>query len=259
MRLISWNVNGLRAVLKKGFAEFVAAQNPDALCVQEIKAMPEQVELDVPGYEAHWHPAEKKGYAGTLTLTKATPLSVTRGLPGIRLGRGAAPRDTEGRVLTMEFNDLFLVNCYTPNTQRDLARLDFRADEWDPAFLKHCKRLEKTKPVVFCGDLNVAHREIDLANPKANAGSAGFTDRERAGFDRILEAGFIDTLRALHPDREGAYTWWAYFAKGARERNIGWRIDYFCISPALRPRLQRADILADILGSDHAPVILELA
>jgi len=250
MRLYSWNVNGLRAVLQKGFLDFFNAHRPDALCLQEVKALPEQVSLPLPpGYTMHWNPAEKKGYSGTAILCRLPVLSV-------RNGMGDPALDTEGRVITAELEDLFLVNVYTPNAQRDLARLAFRTEVWDPAFRRYLRRLEQQKPVVWCGDLNVAHQELDIARPGPNRGNAGFTDEERASFSALLEAGFLDTFRELHPDG-GHYSWWSYMGR-AREKNIGWRIDYFGISKRLRPRLKAAGILPEVQGSDHCPVTLAL-
>jgi len=249
MKLISWNVNGIRAVLKKGFLDFVANEKPDILCLQEVKAMKEQVELELPGYEQFWNSAVKKGYSGVAIFSKITPLSVKNGL-------GIEGHDQEGRVLTLEFEDYYLVNVYTPNSKRELLRLQYRTEEWDVAFLNHVKSLEEHKPVVFCGDLNVAHTEIDLANPKSNRKNAGFTDQERESFDNIVAAGFIDTFREFESEG-GHYSWWSYMG-GARARNVGWRIDYFCISQALRPRLKSAYILPDVMGSDHCPVAIDL-
>jgi exodeoxyribonuclease-3 len=249
LHLISWNVNGLRACLNKGFAEFAASSGADVICLQEVRALPEQVELDIPGYSMFWNPALKRGYSGTAFLTRQTPLAVFPGL-------GIADLDTEGRVLTAEFDDFFLVTVYTPNVQRELTRLEYRQHQWDPEFLKFVRRLEKKKPVVFCGDLNVSHREIDLANPRSNRGNAGFTDEERAGFDRILAAGFIDTFREFE-DGGGHYTWWSN-RKGVRERNVGWRIDYFLISGVLRPCLATAGIMPQVLGSDHCPIFVNV-
>jgi len=249
MILISWNVNGIRAVLKKNFAAFIETAAPEVLCVQETKAAPEQVSLALPGYQQFWNTAEKKGYAGTAIFTKIAPLSVRRDL-------GVDEHDREGRVLTAEFADFFLVNVYTPNAKRDLSRLAYRV-QWDADFLKFIKRLERKKPVIFCGDLNVAHTEIDLANPKANVGNHGFTPEERAGFDNFVKHGFVDSFREFH--REGGhYTWWSQIGN-ARSRNVGWRIDYFCISAVLRPRLQKAFILPEVTGSDHCPVGIVLA
>ncbi|MCU0663205.1 MAG: exodeoxyribonuclease III [Myxococcota bacterium] len=249
MRLVSWNVNGLRSVLQKGFYEFVAEVNADILCLQEVRAQPEQVELDLPGYEQHWNPARKKGYSGTMFLSRLPLSTVSRGM--------ALPEhDDEGRVLWAELEDFFLVNVYTPNSQAGLTRLEYRTAQWDPAFRAFLKQLERTKPVVFCGDLNVAHKEIDLANPKANRKNAGFTDEERATFTALLDAGFVDAFREF-TEEGGHYTWWSHFGK-SRERNVGWRIDYFCVSQSLRPRLKRAEILPKVMGSDHCPVVLEI-
>lgn len=250
MKLVSWNVNGLRACLEKGFADFVAASGADAICLQEVRAHATQVEARWPGWTMHWNPALKPGYSGTAILTRRPPLHVFPGL-------GLADHDGEGRVLTAEYEDIFLVTVYTPNAQRELTRLGYRSEAWDPEFLRFVRRLEKTKPVVFCGDLNVSHREIDLANPGPNRGNAGFTDEERAGFDRLLAAGFIDTFREFEPGG-GHYTWWSN-RKGVREKNIGWRLDYFLVSEALRPRLKAAGILPHVMGSDHCPITLELA
>lgn len=247
MKLISWNVNGIRSVLTKGFVDFVAAAAPDILCIQESRALPEQVEIDLPGYEAHWNPAERKGYSGTLALTRTAPLAVTRGI-------GAAKLDTEGRVLTLELPDFYLVNVYTPNSGEGLKRLAYRTETWDPTFLKYLKDLEQTKPVVFCGDLNVAHKPIDLAHPDGNDKTAGFTPAERAGFDRLTAVGFVDTFRQFCTD-PGRYTWWSYRLRG-RPRNIGWRIDYFCVSRPLMKGVVDASILSDVMGSDHCPVQL---
>ena len=246
--LASWNVNGLRAVLGKGFADILQDMAPDVLCLQEIKAQPEQVDFEPDGYEIIWHSAERKGYSGTAMLTRTKPQSVQRGMARID--------DLEGRVLTAEFPDYFLVTVYTPNAKRDLSRLPYRENEWDPAFKDHLKDLEKTKPVIFCGDLNVAHKEIDLANPKSNRKNAGFTDEERRGFDNLVAAGFVDTFR-LFEESGGHYTWWSWRAQ-ARERNIGWRIDYFGASKALVPHITASTIRPDIHGSDHCPVELKL-
>ena len=249
VKLISWNVNGLRAVLKKNFLEFLDAEQPDVLCLQETKCHPDQVEQLWPAsYTTFWNSAEKKGYSGTAIFTKSRPLAVTPHL-------GIAEHDREGRVLTAEFPDFFLVNVYTPNSKRELTRLPYR-QQWDKDFLAHLKKLEKKKPVVWCGDLNVAHTEIDLANPKANVGNHGFTPEERAGFEVFLAAGFVDTFREFEKGG-GHYTWWSPMG-GARSRNVGWRLDYFLISAALRPRLKRAGIMPKVLGSDHCPVVLEL-
>ncbi len=248
MKLISWNVNGIRSVLKKGFLDFLAAERADIVCLQETKAHPDDVEAAFPGYEAHWNWAEKKGYSGVLTLSKAKPLSITRGI-------GTADHDREGRVLTTEFADFFLVNVYVPNSKRELTRLPYR-QQWDRDFLAYLKALERKKPVIWCGDLNVAHTEIDLARPKDNVKNHGFTPEERAGFTAFVEAGFIDTFRKFEKTG-GHYTWWSQMGT-ARARNIGWRIDYFLCSAALGPRLKAARIYPHITGSDHCPVGLEL-
>ncbi len=251
MKLFSWNVNGLRAVLKKGLSDILAAQNADVVCFQETKAHPSDVDHDwsALGYaSAEWNWAEKKGYSGVLTLSKTKPLSITRGI-------GLAEHDREGRVLTTEFADFFLVNVYVPNSQRELARLPYR-QQWDTAFLAYLCALQKIKPVVVCGDLNVAHNPIDLARPKGNERNHGFTIEERTGFSAAIEAGFVDTFREFESGG-GHYTWWSVMS-GARAKNIGWRIDYFLCSAALRPRLKASRIHADILGSDHCPVALEL-
>ncbi len=244
-KLISWNVNGIRAAIGKGFLDYVRQEQPDVLCLQEVKATPDQVDLHIPGYLQYWNTAEKKGYSGTAIFTRKDPLSVMNGM-------GIAKHDKEGRVITVEYDDYYLVTVYTPNSQRELARLDYRSREWDVDFLAYVKGLEKRKPVVFCGDLNVAHKEIDLANPKTNRRNAGFTDEERAGFDNIVKAGFIDTFREFESGGDN-YTWWSY-RLNARERNIGWRIDYFCISKSLRKRLKEAFIRPEVMGSDHCPV-----
>jgi exodeoxyribonuclease-3 len=251
MKLISWNINGLRSILGKGLLEFWAAEKPDVLCLQEIKAKPEQVaDATWPrGYAPHWNPAEKPGYAGTATFAKKKPQRSTTGL-------GLAAHDGEGRVVTLEYDDFFLVNVYTPNSQRALTRLAYRTKEWEPAFRAYLKKLEKKKPVIFCGDLNVAHTELDLANPKTNRQNAGFTDEERAQFQTLLDAGFVDTFR-LFTQGNGHYTWWSYM-NNARPRNIGWRIDYFLVSAALVPRVTAARLLPQVPGSDHCPVVLEL-
>lgn len=251
MRIISWNVNGIRAVLKKNFEEWFSEVAPDILCVQETKARPEQVQLPLTcaGYHAYWNAAEKAGYSGTLILTKRKPLSVSNGM-------GIPEHDTEGRVITAEFESFYLVTVYTPNAQNGLARIDYRMS-WDRAFLDFVKDLEKAKPVIFCGDLNVAHQEIDLARPAANRNNAGFSEQERAAFDTIVEHGFIDTFRHFYPDKAEAYSWWSYRA-GARKRNVGWRIDYVCASATLAPKLKGAEILHDVLGSDHCPVAVEI-
>lgn len=252
MRLVSWNVNGIRAVLKKNFTEFITDHAPDILCLQETKARPEQVDLplEMAGYHAYWNAAEKPGYSGTAIFTKNEPLSVTNDM-------GIDEHDTEGRVITAEFPNFHLVTVYTPNSQNELRRLPYRM-AWDSAFLSYCKNLEQTKPVIFCGDLNVAHREIDLARPKQNRRNAGFSDEERSGFDNIVNAGFVDTFRHFNPNLSDAYSWWSYRA-GARGKNIGWRIDYFCVSDSFMGNVTKAGILSDVLGSDHCPVMLELS
>jgi exodeoxyribonuclease-3 len=244
MKFISWNVNGIRAAIKKGFLEFIARANPEAICLQETKARPEQVDFLLPDYLQYWNSAQRPGYAGAAIFTKVKPVGVKNDL-------GLSEHDREGRVITMEFADYFLVNVYTPNAKRDLSRLAYRM-KWDADFLAHLKKLEKNKPVIFCGDLNVAHQEIDLTYPKRNVGNHGFTPEERAGFGNFIAAGFIDTFREFHQEG-GHYTWWSLMSN-ARQRNIGWRIDYFCISAALRPRLQEAFILPEVTGSDHCPV-----
>lgn len=249
MKLISWNINGIRSCLKKGLAEFIASSEADIICLQEVRATPDQVNVSFPGYSIHWNPAEKKGYSGTAILSRLNFKSLKTGMSGM-------VDDSEGRVITAELDSFYLVNVYTPNSGRDLLRLDYRTKEWDPAFLRYLKFLETEKPVVFCGDLNVAHQEIDLANPKANRGNAGFTDEERATFDNLLHSGFVDSFRSLTPDG-GHFTWWSNFAR-ARERNIGWRIDYFGISESLTPRLKAASIHPAVMGSDHCPISTEL-
>lgn len=249
MKLISWNVNGLRAVLRKNFLEFLEQESPDVLCLQEIKATADDVEQLWPAtYTTYWNSAERKGYSGTAIFTRHRPLAVSNGI-------GKSEHDREGRVLTAEFADYFLVNVYVPNSQRELTRLPYRL-EWDRDFLRYLKRLEKRKPVVFCGDLNVAHTELDLANPKANVKNHGFTPQERAGFSSFVDAGFVDTFREF--ERAGGhYSWWSPMA-GARSRNVGWRLDYFLLSKSLRPRLKSAFIRGQVLGSDHCPVGIEL-
>ncbi len=250
MKLLSWNVNGIRAVLGKNFSDYLQSCGADVLCIQETKASPDQVDLPLPhGYSAYWNSAVKKGYSGTCAITRVPPIAIHRGI-------GKNEHDSEGRVLTLEFDRFMLVNVYTPNSQDELRRLDYRTREWDVAFLDYLQRLERHKPVVCCGDLNVAHQEIDLANPKSNRRNAGFTDEERAGFQRLLDAGFVDTFRVFN-QQPGQYTWWSYRG-GARSRNVGWRIDYFLVSGALRPALRTAWIEPQVMGSDHCPVGLEL-
>ena len=249
LKFISWNVNVIRAVLKKGFLEFLSQENADFVCLQEVKATSDQLEERFEGYRQYWNSAEKKGYSGTLVLSRHTPLSVQNGI-------GILKHDKEGRVITLEFPNWYLVNVYTPNAKRELERLPYRSEEWDRDFLKYCKNIEKKKPVIFCGDLNVAHKEIDLARPKQNTKNAGFTPEERAGFDNIVKAGFIDTFREFESGGD-KYTWLSYRA-GAREKNVGWRIDYFCISKELQSKLISAGIKQDVMGSDHCPVYIEL-
>ena len=249
MKIISWNVNGLRSVLRKGFLDYLDQEKPDVLCVQEIKCRRDDVEEIWPAaYTAYFHPAEKPGYAGTAMFCKKPPLGVA---PQVDI----AGIDKEGRILTADFADFFLVNVYVPNARRDLSRLDYR-QAWDAGFLRYLKRLEKTKPVIFCGDLNVAHTEIDLSNPKANVHNHGFTPEERAGFDALVKANLVDTFRAFEK-AGGHYTWWSPMAN-ARMRNIGWRLDYFLVSKALRPRLKKAFIRPEVRGSDHCPVGIEI-
>ncbi len=250
MKLISFNVNGLRAILGKGFLESFAALDADVVCLQETKLQAGQHDLDLPGYHQYWNYAEKKGYSGTAVFTRVEPISV-------RYGIGVEAFDHEGRVIALEFQEFWLVTVYTPNSQRELTRLDWRM-AWEDAFLGYIRSLEESKPVVYCGDLNVAHREIDLKNPKSNTRSAGFTQEERDKLTAVLEAGYIDTFRYFHPEARDAYTWWSYMFH-AREKNAGWRIDYFIASEKLRDRLVSASIHADVMGSDHCPVELVIA
>ena len=250
MKLITWNVNGLRACLGKGFLDFFNAMDADAFCLQETKLQPHQIELDLPGYHIYWNSAEKKGYSGTALITKTEPLTVTYGL-------GIPEHDTEGRVITAEYEDFYLVCCYTPNAQNELARIDYRM-QWEDDFRAYLMALDQKKPVVLCGDLNVAHEEIDLKNPKSNRGNAGFSDQEREKMTALLGSGFADSFRALYPDKTGAYTWWSY-RFNARKNNAGWRIDYFIVSERLLPRVKDQIIHADVTGSDHCPVELDLA
>ena len=249
MKLITWNVNGLRACLNKGFLEFFHNVDADVVCLQETKLQPHQIELELPGYEIFWNSAEKKGYSGTAVFTRVKPLSVTYGL-------GIPEHDTEGRVITVEFEDFYLVCCYTPNAKEGLARIDYRM-QWEDDFRAYLMELDKRKPVVLCGDLNVAHEEIDLKNPKSNRGNAGFSDQEREKMTKLLSSGFADSFRALYPDKEGAYTWWSY-RFNARKNNAGWRIDYFIVSDRLLPQVADQIIHADTTGSDHCPVELIL-
>ena len=246
-KLISWNVNGLRACVGKGFMDFFNEVDADVFCIQESKLQEGQIDLDLPGYHQYWNYAEKKGYSGTAMFTKEEPISVSYGL-------GIEEHDHEGRVITAEFPEYYIVTCYTPNSKDGLARLDYRMT-WEDAFLAYLKKLEEKKPVIFCGDLNVAHKEIDLKNPKTNRKNAGFTDEERGKFTDLLNAGFIDTWRYFYPDTEGIYSWWSYRFK-AREKNAGWRIDYFCVSESLKDELESAKIHTEVFGSDHCPVEL---
>ena len=263
MKLYSWNVNGIRAVLKKdALLPFLKTEDPDVLCLQETKAQPGEAIVDAPGYHEFWHSATKKGYSGTAIYSKVKPLSVSKGLPQDLQDKYQMHGDeygdpnTEGWVLAAEYEKFFLVTVYTPNAKDDLTRIPLRHKQWDPAFLEYCQQLEKIKPVVFCGDLNVAHTELDLANPKPNKGKKGFTDEERAGFQAFVDAGFVDTLR-IFKQGNGYYTWWSNFG-GARERNVGWRIDYFLVSSALRDKVTAAEIHPAVLGSDHCPVSVNL-
>jgi exodeoxyribonuclease-3 len=249
MRLITWNVNGLRAALKKGFLDFCASENADVYCVQETKMQRGQAEVDLPGYGEYWNSAERKGYSGTAVFTNSEPLSA-------RYDIDAEGHDTEGRSITLEYEDFYLVNEYTPNAQDGLARIDYRMS-WEDARREYLAGLDREKPVLLCGDLNVAHNEIDLKNPGPNRGNAGFSDEERGKFGELLEAGFTDAFRALYPDLAGAYTWWSYRA-GARANNAGWRIDYWIVSNRIMDKVRDVVILSDVLGSDHCPVRLEI-
>ena len=249
MKLISWNVNGLRACVGKGFLEFFRIIGADAVCLQETKLQPHQIQLETPGYRQYWNSAERKGYSGTAILTRMDPLTVSYGL-------GIPEHDTEGRVITCEFPAFYLVTVYTPNAQDGLRRIDYRM-QWDDAFRDYLLALDRKKPVIVCGDMNVAHQEIDLKNPGPNRGNAGFSDEEREKFSRLLVSGFTDTFRLLYPEQTGAYSWWSYRFH-ARENNAGWRIDYFLVSDRLRERVTAARILQDVYGSDHCPVELEL-
>lgn len=263
MKIYSWNVNGIRAVLKKNlFQPFLAEHQPDILCLQETKAERDQVEIDLPNYHEYWNSAIKKGYSGTAIFSKEKPLNVINGFPDDFAKRftfaDELQRDSadEGRVITAEFEKFFVVTVYTPNAKEDLSRLPLRHKHWDPAFLAYCKQLESTKPVIFCGDLNVAHTELDLANPKPNRGKKGFTLEEREGFQNFIDAGFVDTLR-MFKEGNGHYSWWSHYAN-ARARNVGWRIDYVLVSETLRKAVKSADIHAEVMGSDHCPVSITL-
>ena len=249
MRLISWNVNGLRACVGKGFLDFFHEIRADAVCLQETKMQPDQLTLELEGYSQYWNSAVKKGYSGTAIFTKMTPVSVKNGMD-------IPEHDNEGRVITCEYENFYLVTVYTPNAQSELARLDYRMS-WDDAFRKYLLELDAKKPVIVCGDMNVAHKEIDLKNPGPNRGSAGFTDEEREKFSKLLESGFTDTFRHLHPDLVGAYSWWSYRFK-ARQNNAGWRIDYFLVSDRIKDKIVTASILPEVMGSDHCPVMLEI-
>lgn len=248
MYLISWNVNGLRACVKKGFIEFLEKENPDFICIQETKLQPDQVEFENPGYYRFWNSAVKKGYSGTAIFAKKEPLSVTFDL-------GIEEHDQEGRLITLEYEQFYLVCCYTPNAQSELKRLDYRMD-WEDSLRAYLLKLDAQKPVIYCGDLNVAHQEIDLKNPKTNRKNPGFSDDEREKMTELLSAGFTDSFRHLYPEKEDAYSWWSYRA-GAREKNIGWRIDYFLVSNRLTDSIKECRILSEVLGSDHCPVTLE--
>lgn len=250
MKCISWNVNGIRACVKKGFLDFFKEADADIFCIQETKMQEGQLDLELDGYEQYWNYAVKKGYSGTAVFTKERPLAVTCGM-------AIEEHDQEGRVITLEYEDFYFVTVYTPNSQSELARLDYRMT-WEDDFLAYLKGLEEKKPVVFCGDLNVAHKEIDLKNPKTNCKNAGFTDEERGKFTDLLAAGFTDTFRYLYPDVEGIYSWWSY-RFSARAKNAGWRIDYFCVSDCLKDKVEDAKILTDVMGSDHCPIELDIA
>lgn len=253
MRFISWNVNGLRAIVNKGFEEFFKNIDADFFCIQETKMQEDQIDLTIESilkdYHQYWNSAEKKGYSGTAIFCKKEPLSVSYGL-------GIEEHDNEGRLITLEYENFYLVNCYTPNSKRELERLDYR-QVWEDEVRKYLKKLEETKPVIYCGDLNVAHKEIDLKNPKTNHFSAGFTDEERNKMTELLDAGFIDTYRYLYPEKEEEYTWWSYMRQ-ARDKNIGWRIDYFIVSNLLKSKINDAKIHKDIFGSDHCPIELDI-
>ena len=250
MKIISWNVNGIRAILKKGFLDFINDFNPDIICIQETKAHPEQVDLDLDNYKyKYWNSATKKGYSGTAIFSKIKPISVQNDM-------NIEKHDDEGRVICMELKNYFLVTVYTPNSKRDLSRLDYRTNEWDRDFLIYLKELEKIKPIIFCGDLNVAHKEIDLKNPKTNKRNAGFTNEERLGFDNYINSGFLDTFR-MYNKEPNHYTWWSYMFN-SRAKNVGWRIDYFCISEILKKKITKSIILPEIMGSDHAPILIEI-
>ncbi|MBQ8619899.1 MAG: exodeoxyribonuclease III [Clostridia bacterium] len=249
MKLISWNVNGLRACLGKGFGDYFAAQNADFFCLQETKMQPGQAQIPAEGFHEYFYSAEKKGYSGTAILTKHEPLSVAYGM-------GSELHDHEGRLITLEYDNFYMVTCYTPNSQRELTRLQYRLC-WEEDFRMYLKKLDERKPVIVCGDLNVAHKEIDLKNPKTNQNNAGFTPQERAAMTKLLDSGFVDTFRHLHPDAVGAYSWWSYMFN-ARANNAGWRIDYFLVSERIADKVTAAEIHSDVMGSDHCPVVLEI-
>ena len=249
MKLVSWNVNGLRAIYNKGFEENFKKLNSDIFCIQETKMQEGQLQINLEGYEIYFNSAERKGYSGTSVFTKIKPISVTRGI-------GIEKHDKEGRVLTLEYDNFYLVNCYTPNSQRELTRLEYRV-QWENDFRQYLINLDKIKPVILCGDLNVAHEEIDLKNPKNNRGNAGFTDQERNEMTNLLAEGFIDSFRYLYPDKTDSYSWWSYMGR-AREKNIGWRIDYFIVSDRIKGNIKEALIHSDIFGSDHCPVELDI-
>jgi exodeoxyribonuclease III len=249
MKLISWNVNGIRACVKNGFMDFFERENADIFCLQETKIQEEQIPFQIEGYYQYWNFAQKKGYSGTAIFSKVKPLNVVNGI-------GKEEHDQEGRVITLEFETLYIVTVYTPNSQRELARLEYRM-KWEDDFLSYIRNLEQMKPVIFCGDLNVAHNEIDLKNPSSNRKNAGFSEEERNKFTEVINNGFVDTFRYFYPDKTEAYTWWSYMFN-ARAKNAGWRIDYFCVSESLKSQLKNAFIYNDVLGSDHCPVGLEI-
>jgi len=263
LKIYSWNVNGIRAVVRKElFVPFIQKHQPDIICLQETKAQQGQAEIDLTGYEEYWNSAEKKGYSGTAIFSKVKPLAIINGFPEDLIKKYHVPGDVygdpnkEGRIIAAEFEKFFVVTVYTPNAKDDLSRLELRHKHWDPAFLAYCKELEQKKPVIFCGDLNVAHTELDLANPKPNRGKKGFTVEEREGFDNFLGKGFVDALRMFN-EGNGYYTWWSHFAN-ARARNVGWRIDYFMVSEKLKSHVKAAEIHADVMGSDHCPISITL-